>query len=522
MQDYQLRQRENLLEISRAMTSRLDLPSLLELTLQSAVELLRGQVGIIVLRGREGAMRVQAYYGLPESMVRFFQPLWADLTGVPDEPGPFSRWRIPHVQMRLGLVAAAAGLALTQVVALPLVIEEQLLGAIYVFRIGGGAFSPGDRALLSAFADQAAIAVRNAELYQQVSEEQQALLAILENSADGVMIVDARGQIQVFNRTLARITGWEAEAALGRAPGDVLVLHDRQDRPVPLPELPLPAAAGGAEKRRYVEGNVVRRGGPPLTVGVTATPLYDDEGLPARTIYNVVDITRFRQAEVMKSTFVSVVSHELKTPVALIKGYAETLRREDAEWDRDTLREGLDVIGEEADHLTSLIDSLLEASRIQAGGLKLQPTDVFLPRLAEKVVDAFRTQTRIHDFELDFPADFPRVWGDPERLREVLANLVSNAVKYSPNGGRVWVGGRVDQAGVTVYVADQGIGIPPEEQGSIFERFYRVDSSLQRRTEGAGLGLYLVKAVVEAHGGRIWVESAPDRGSIFIFTLPRK
>jgi signal transduction histidine kinase len=217
---------------------------------------------------------------------------------------------------------------------------------------------------------------------------------------------------------------------------------------------------------------------------------------------------------------VSVVSHELKTPVALIKGYAETLGREDAEWDRETLREGLGVIGEEADHLTHLIDSLLEASRIQAGGLKLQPTDVNLPRLAEKVVDAYRTQTDVHTFDLDFPPDFPAVWGDPERLREVLTNLVSNAVKYSPDGGIVWVGGRIDRTGVTVYVADQGIGIPPEEQARIFERFHRVETGPHRHADGTGLGLYLVKAIVEAHGGRVWVESAPDQGSIFMFTLP--
>ncbi len=131
----------------------------------------------------------------------------------------------------------------------------------------------------------------------------------------------------------------------------------------------------------------------------------------ARVILNVVDITRFRQAEELKSTFVSVVSHELKTPVALIKGYAETLRREDADWDRETMQESLSVIAEEADHLTSLIDSLLEASRIQAGGLKLQPTDVHLPRLAEKVVAGFRTQTEIHSFELDFPAEFTACLG---------------------------------------------------------------------------------------------------------------
>jgi signal transduction histidine kinase len=267
---------------------------------------------------------------------------------------------------------------------------------------------------------------------------------------------------------------------------------------------------------------VVRRGGPPLTVGVTATPLYDEEGNLARVILNVVDITRFRQAEELKSTFVSVVSHELKTPVALIKGYAETLRREDADWDRQTMQESLAVIAEESDHLTHLIDSLLEASRIQAGGLKLEPTDVHLPRLAEKVVDGFRTQTKIHTFDLDFPPEFPPVWGDPERLREVLSNLVSNAVKYSPEGGAVWVGGRVDGAGVTVYVADQGIGIPAEEQDRIFDRFHRVETGLRRSTEGTGLGLYLVKAIIEAHGGQVWVESAPGRGSIFMFTLPSK
>jgi PAS domain S-box-containing protein len=521
MQDYELRQRDSLLEISRAMTSRLDLPSLLELTLRSAVELLRGQMGLIVLRGRNEVLHVRASYGVPKGLQRFFQPLWADLPGVSDLPGPFSRWAIPDLQMRLGMVAAAAGLALSQVVALPLSIEEKLIGAIYIFRIGGGAFSAGDRTLLAAFADQAAIAVRNAELYQQVSEERRSLSAIIDNSAEGVLILDTAGHVQVFNRALSRITGLDAEGALGRAAAEVLVLRDRQGKPVPLPE-PAPRRTSAIETRAYGEGNVVRRGGPPVTVGVTATPLYDEEGNLARTILNVVDITRFRQAEELKSTFVSVVSHELKTPVALIKGYAETLRREDADWDGATMRESLGVIAEEADHLTHLIDSLLEASRIQAGGLKLEPTDVNLPRLAEKVVDAFRTQTSIHRFELDFGPDFPAVWGDPERLREVLSNLVSNAVKYSPSGGTVWVGGRADLKGITVYVADQGIGIPPEEVDRIFERFHRVDSGLHRRTEGTGLGLYLVKAIVEAHGGRVWVESAPGRGSIFMFALPRR
>ena len=205
MSNYSSPQRDYILDISRAMTSRLELPSLLELVLSSAVELLRGQVGLIVLRGRHGAMRVRASYGLPEELLRFFQPLWHDLPLRQESEAALGRWRIPDLQVRLGMVAAAAGLALSQVVALPLMFQEQLLGVIYVFRVGGRAFSRSDRALLAAFADQAAIAVRNAELYQQVSEEQQALSTIIENSAEGVMIVDPDGQVEVFNLSLIHI-----------------------------------------------------------------------------------------------------------------------------------------------------------------------------------------------------------------------------------------------------------------------------------------------------------------------------
>jgi PAS domain S-box-containing protein len=521
MPDYQLRQRDYLLQISRAMTSRLDLPSLLELTLKSAAELLRGQAGLIVLRGRDDAMHIRASYGLPAGLLRFFQPLWADLPGMWELSGALARWGLPDLEVRLRMVAAAAGLALSTVVALPLVIEDKLIGALYIFRTSGGAFSANDRTLLGAFADQAAIAVRNAELYQQASEEREALSAIIENSADGVLILDAGGRVQAFNRALGRMTGWNEQQTLGHPASEVLTLHDRQGAAVPLPVV-APRRASAVEDRAYVEGDVLRRSGPPVSVGVTSTPLYDHEGNLTRVILNVVDITRFRQAEELKSTFVSVVSHELKTPVALIKGYAETLRREDADWDRQTVQESLGVIAEEADHLASLIDNLLEASRIQAGSLKLEPTDVVLPRLAEKVIAGFRTQTTVHKFELDFGPEFPTVWGDPERLGEVLSNLVSNAVKYSPEGGTIWVGGRADQTGVTVYVADEGIGIAPEDQDRVFDRFYRVDSGLRRRTEGTGLGLYLVKAIVEAHGGRVWVESMPGRGSIFMLTLPRK
>ena len=546
MIDYQLRQREYLLEISRAMTSRLDLPSVLRLILENAAEMLRGQAGLIALRQENGSLRVQASYGLPTDLLHLFAPLLTDIpahaereylipsTGPSTGSGRRSghrRWTVPNLQMKLGLVVSAIGLGLRQVVALPLMMENNLIGVIYIFRSRGGAFSANDRQVLASFADQAAIAVHNARLYQQLAHEKRRLGAIIENSADGVMILDTQRRIRVFNRALEEMTGWPASEALGQPCSRVLALKDRQGKDICETACPLLQPEPG--ERLYVEGDIKRpdkllsRGvpAPPagsvITVGITYSPLYDKEDRLVSIIANAWDITRFREAEEMKSTFVSVISHELKSPVSIIKGYADTLRREDAQWDTDTLRQGLAVIAEESDRLNRLIDNLLDTSRLQASAFKLELSYLQVDKLAEKVMEGFRTQSSEHMFTLDFPPDLPAVRGDVERLRQVLTNLLSNAIKYSPRGGLIRVGGRADDDWVYVYVADEGIGIPKAEQERIFARFYRAESPLTRRTEGAGLGLYLCKEVVEAHGGKIWVTSEPGRGAKFIFKLPR-
>ena len=531
MIDYQLRQREYLLQISRAMTSRLDLPTVLRLILENAAEMLRGQAGLIALRQENGSLRVQASYGLPPDILHLFTPLLTDIPAQAEREY-LIRWTIPNLQMKLSLVVPAIGLGLRQVVALPLVMEGNLIGVIYVFRSRGGTFSANDRQVLASFADQAAIAVHNARLYQQLAHEERRLAAIIQNSADGVMILDTQRRIRVFNRALEEMTGWAAAEALGQPCSHVLALKDRQGKDIceaicPLlhPEPP--------EERLYVEGDIKRpdkllpRGvpAPPagsvVTVGITYSPLYDREGRLVSVIANVRDITRFREAEEMKSTFVSVISHELKSPVSIIKGYADTLRREDAQWDADTLSQGLAIIAEESDRLNRLIDNLLDASRLQASAFKLELSYLQVDKLAEKVTEEFRVQSNEHMFTLDFPADFPAVQADIERLRQVLTNLLSNAIKYSPRGGLIRTGGWADDDWVYVAVSDEGIGIPRSEQERIFERFYRAESPLSRRTEGAGLGLYLCKEVIEAHGGKIWVQSEPGRGAKFIFKLPR-
>ena len=520
MISYQLRQRDYLLEISRAMTARLDLPSLLRLILTSAAEIVRAEAGLIALRRGQGrTLAIQASYGIPVALLPRFAPLLSDFPLRADE------YALPDLELRLRLVARAIRLPLEQAVALPLTFaeapergENQLLGVIYLFRSGALAFTANDEAILASFADQAAIAVRNAQLYQQMSAEKQQLDAIIQHSADGVMILDPDRRVLVFNAALSRMTGWPAEQALGRPCRQVLALAEVSGLDLCGAESDDIAFADG--QPLVVEGVLNRPGGSRIAVSVTYSPLFDDEGRLARIIVNVVDITRFREAEELKSTFVSVVSHELKTQVSLIKGYAATLAREDAHWDAATVRESLQVISEESDRLNALINNLLDASRIQGGAFKLERGDVALARLAEAVVEAFRTQTTKHRFTLDFSPDFPAVTGDEERLRQVLNNLLGNAIKYSPAGGEIRVGGWSDAASATVYVADQGIGIPREEQGKLFQRFYRVDSSLRRTTQGAGLGLYLCKSIVEAHGGRIWLRSEPGKGTTVFFALP--
>jgi signal transduction histidine kinase len=154
--------------------------------------------------------------------------------------------------------------------------------------------------------------------------------------------------------------------------------------------------------------------------------------------------------------------------------------------------------------------------------LKLRFGHVRLDRLAKKVAAEFRTQSAQHTIVEAFPADFPPVVGDEERLRQVIGNLLSNAIKYSPSGGTITVGGSASASEVILFVSDQGIGIAPEEQAHVFEHFYRVDNASTRKTQGAGLGLFLVKAVVEAHGGRVWIESSVGRGSTFSVGLPRQ
>ncbi len=304
---------------------------------------------------------------LDAGAVRIVQDAVAAVTVANQPPAIDLGRRVHQVENELGMT-------LGQVVALPLLFEDDFLGLIYLFR-GDYAFSQLDWQFLQGFADQAAIAVRNARLYSLLRAESSRLITILENSADGIMILTRDRIVVAINHTLAAMVGIALEDAVGRPCSAVLPLENV-------------AGADFCRDESYTgqfstdnlrcEGELIRPGDKHLALAVTFTPLYAENGRLINIIVNVHDITRFREEEEMKSTFTSIISHELKTPVALIKGYAQTLARPDAQWDAETARAGLQIIEEEADRLESLINNLLDASRIQAKGLRLDLADVNL------------------------------------------------------------------------------------------------------------------------------------------------
>jgi PAS domain S-box-containing protein len=522
--DYRVRQRDYLLSIARALVSRLNLRAVLRLILQGAVDLLQGQAGLIALRGDDGEFLFWASYGLPPAMMESFEPLVEDVPEVTDH----ASFSMPDLGKKLVKIAEETGLLLRQVVSLPMVVDEELLGVIFVVRSHSLRFSPDDRQVLASFADYAAIAVNNARLYETSVTERRRLDALLESSADGIMVLGPDLHVERINRALVALTGCPAAEAVGRH-HEELIQWAQQDSEQTLGE----AISSGwlKETRRgtnhtrplYVEGELRRRNGSLVSVGITYAPLFGRSGRLLNIIGIVRDITRFREADVLKDTFISVVSHELKTPVAIIKGYAETLRRAEARRNPALVEEMLDAIAEESDRLAQLVDDLLDASRLQVEGLPFNDVEeVQLGEIVKDVFERYRPRTDRHVLVADFPPDFPSVKGDPRRLEQVIDNLVSNAIKYSPRGGKVCVSGSATPVEVRLAVSDSGVGIPLEDQERIFDRFYRVEGPETRAVSGTGLGLYLTRAIVRAHGGTIWVESALGRGSSFYFTLPRQ
>jgi signal transduction histidine kinase len=249
-----------------------------------------------------------------------------------------------------------------------------------------------------------------------------------------------------------------------------------------------------------------------------------------RLFRRLARVEALHEADRLRAEFVATVSHELRTPLTSIKGYATTLLRPDVNWNNQTGIEYLSIISEECDKLMQLIDNILEVSRIEAGALRIFAEPIQINEVLERAVTEARRRSPEAVIDMAYPAieGMPFVLADPQRIIQVLRNLIQNGIKYSPNNPHIVVevnppsvDPATSQEMVLVSVQDNGIGLVPDDQSRIFERFFRVDTGAARRTEGTGLGLAICRGIVEAHGGRIWVESQGlGMGSTFYFTLP--
>lgn len=509
--DIRVRQRDYLLEISRALTEELDLDKLLSRILKYAIEMLAGHAGFIALSNQQGHWSMAVADGLPDAMHRFLNT-WLDKIPPIQDPANLQLPELNRLLQQISMGNLSA-------VGLPLVAQREVIGFIYIFRNYQGVFSANDRSLLSSFANQAAIAVRNARLYTEISREKQRTEAMLDSAADGILILSPDRAIERTNAAFSRMYGLPQTELQTLKHGDVI----RWVKPPNGITLETAEAGGwplSPQAHLYVEGDILRPGGqPPLPVGITYAPLLAMDGTLISIIVTVRDITRFRQADELKSEFVSIISHELKTPVALIKGYVSTLRRDDVEWDCNVMDSSLQVIEEEADRLTGLIENLLEATRLQMNGMQLKKADISFYKLADRLAERFQVQTEDHQIINDIPHDFPIVMADETRIEQVLSNLISNAIKYAP-GGDIRISGQTLPDQVVICVLDEGPGIATGDLPHIFDRFYRAQEA-SRKTKGAGLGLYLARAIIEAHGGRMWADAKTNQGARVCFSLPR-
>jgi PAS domain S-box-containing protein len=356
---------------------------------------------------------------------------------------------------------------------------------------------------LSALAATSSASVANAELYQSVAEERERSGAILANIADGIVAVGRDDRIVLWNAMAEEITGVPASEALGRLVPDVLQR-----------ELSTNGTEGAGE--RHI---AIRRGGNEVWLALTEAVMLDPVGAVAGRIFAFRDVSRERVVEQMKSDFVATVSHELRTPLTSIYGFAETLQRGDVEFtgpERDTF---LGYIASESERLIRIVDDLLSVARLEAGRLDIaHETTEVAGALRSAVAAADLREDGRHRFSVLVEPENLAVRADREKLRQVLANLLDNAVRYSPEGGTISVTARTRAGAAEITVADEGIGIVEADQQRVFTKFFR--SERVPAGQGTGLGLFLVRGLVAAMGGRVWLESEEERGSRFTFELP--
>ena len=402
------------------------------------------------------------------------------------------------------------GQGLTMCVVAPLVGQEGCLGALRIGFRGNIRMKEREERVLSTFANQVSISIQNARLFEETNEERGKLSGILSHSSDGIFSLDDEGRICSWNPAMASLTGRGAEAVVGLLVSAIDAVDENGD----------PVTAGWLQ-RRLEHGSfqalvrVAAAGADRKWLALSVSSIPGSIEATARAVVVARDVTAIREADEAKQDFVATVSHELRTPLTPLKGFLLTLLRADFEPSAQALDEFHGRMLSQVERLERLIEDLLSISQMERGTFSISAVDMSVNDAVDRVIaNVRRPVTFVRS------ADDAVAVADPGRVEQVLSNLVSNADKYSPPESAIGVSVEAAGAEIVVTVTDEGPGIPEDQQEIIFERFRRLGHHLTRPTSGTGLGLFIARRLVEAMGGRIWVESQVGHGSSFKFTLP--
>jgi PAS domain S-box-containing protein len=420
----------------------------------------------------------------------------------------------------------------------PLIVGQDVLGCLMLFHRQPDHFRPAIANPIQAAANQFAVTINNGELFQLIRDQAEDLgnmlraqqietsrsTAMLEGVGDGVLVTESHNIITLFNHAAEAMLDLKREAVLGKTLDDFVGLFGGaaqawMDTIRTWSISPnLPESSEMYQERLYLEDGRV--------ISVHLSPVSDrQEFLGTISIFR--DITHEVEVDRLKSEFVATVSHELRTPMTPIKGYVEFLLMGGAGELNEQQLEFVNVIKTNIDRLSILVNDLLDVSRIESGQVALNFQPIDMREVVEEVIEVIQQRSedelRPVSFDVNIPDDLPTIYGDAERVRQIVTNLVDNAYKYSPEESMVTITLSENEGEVQLDVIDQGIGIFPDEHEKIFERFYRGENHLVMATAGTGLGLPIVKELVEMHNGRIWVRSTgvPGEGSTFSCTLPK-
>jgi len=493
------------------------------------------------MRTEEGIQQLALAHVDPEKVQ------WARELNRANPPDPQAPTGLPNV-LRTGkpefypviddafLVAAAHNeeeLALMRLIGfssamtVPLMIEGKAIGAItFVAAESGRHYTQADLSMAEELASRAALAIQNARLYREAQQSRDQLNIILQGVADGIFVYAPDSRLLYANEAAAQMTGSASvQEMLATPPLGIIGRYeiiDEQGQPFPHTQLPHRRVFDGEREAQATVGYTTAGTGQPIRWSlVKARPVRDEKGQVAMVITIIHDITERMMVERRKDEFISMTSHELKTPVTSLKGFTNVLQRRLTK-QGDT--QGLHYLARmdaQLDKLTTLISDLLDISRMQSGKLLLRAEPFDLDALIDETVENVQVATSTHEILVEGRTG-AQVFGDKERLGQVYVNLLTNAIKYSPRADKVLV--RLfrdrDAQQAIVSVQDFGIGIDKTHHEKIFERFYQVTDPEEKTYPGLGIGLYISSEIVARHHGRMWVESSKMKGSTFYVALP--